>query len=219
MTRQPEEILQTLPEERMAPYLDKCMGDAEKALSLYVWNTAASGAVYECLSYFEIALRNALDTALSDRHAFMERKGDWLDNKHNEFAPTATDVLVNAHISATRPGGKKPRRGSVIAELSFGFWRRLLDERYERHWGAAVMRNFPSLKRNRVNDMKNLRDLVDPIYSLRNRVAHHEPVWQINLSNREADMQRIVQLINEPTSKWVAEQSRLPSVLSHRPIP
>ncbi|WP_233193943.1 Abi family protein [Cryobacterium sp. M25] len=211
-------VYQSLPAERLTPYFEECGQNLDRTLGLYAWNTLASGAIYECLSHFEISIRNALDAVLKSRHAYHHRAGDWLDNRHSEFSENASTTLANARFDAKSKlkGEGSPPRGAIIAELSFGFWRRLLDERYERHWGTAVMRFFPELKRARASDMKTIRDLVEPIYSLRNRVAHHEPIWKISITNREADMLRIIKLIDADTAVWVAARSRVLAVVASR---
>lgn len=213
-----DHVVRALPVERIAPYLSECGNNSAAALGLYAWNTAASGATYECLSHFEVCLRNSLDAALAGRHEHLKRSGDWLDDRHGELSAFAWDSIADARSNASRGGGSV-LRGAIIAELNFGFWRRLLDVRYERYWGSAVMRRFPTLRRPRNNDMKSLRDLVEPLYSLRNRVAHHEPIWKINLANRESDLFRVIEIIDADMARWAKTNSRLGTVLSQRPGP
>jgi hypothetical protein len=69
----------------------------------------------------------------------------------------------------------------VAAELSFGFWTSLFDVRYERSrtlWprllGHALLdRGSPRTVRTRTR----LSPMLNRVRHLRNRVAHHEPVW------------------------------------------
>ena len=213
-----DNVFQCIPSERIEPYVRRCEGDRRRALSLYAWNTSASGAMYEVMGHFEVMLRNAIDSALASRHNFKKRSGDWLDNNHGELSDKAAET-INAAREEVRHNGKPVTRGAIIAELNFGFWIRLLDRRYESKWGSAVMRTFPKLKRPNNNDMDNLRTLVEPIYKLRNRVAHHEPIWYINISNREADMLQCIRFINEDMAVWTTSASRLRQVLDSCPAP
>jgi hypothetical protein len=48
--------------ERLAPYIRET--PPTEAIRLYPWNIELSGAVYEALHVFEVALRNALDKQL-----------------------------------------------------------------------------------------------------------------------------------------------------------
>ena len=49
---------------RLAPYVAAMGGDYKKAIQLYRWNIALSGAMHEALHVFEVVLRNAMDVQL-----------------------------------------------------------------------------------------------------------------------------------------------------------
>lgn len=211
------EVYSSFPAGRLAPYLIECDEDPIVALQLYDWNTRASGALYETLSHFEVIFRNRMDDALVSRHKFKNRPGDWLDDAHGEFTGPASKAMADAKARASEGSGSSvPPRGRILAELNLGFWRRLLDARYEAIHGSAVMRMFPAFKRRNNADMVNLRQLIEPLYSLRNRIAHLEPVWPLNLSARSDDAIGIIRSVNEQTAMWVANRSRLNALLAER---
>ena len=49
---------------RFGPYLDACSGSEAKAIELYDWNVRVSAALWEILTYLEVALRNRIDERL-----------------------------------------------------------------------------------------------------------------------------------------------------------
>ena len=70
--------------------------------------------------------------------------------------------------------------GQVLAQTTFYFWKRLYSSEYtDTLWKPALKRVFPnkSLQRGQISDA------LEHIYSTRNRVAHHEPVYGNRLEN------------------------------------
>ena len=89
-----------------------------------------------------------------------------------------------------------------FGELTFGFWRYLLTAHYEASlWTPALRHTFPvGMARGTVYD------LVEQINILRNRVAHHEPIYRRNL---QTDILRIEQLLNwisADTADWALDK-------------
>jgi hypothetical protein len=67
-----------------------------------------------------------------------------------------------------------------VAELPFGFWRYLLERRYQTTlWPQALRHDFPHLS---AGGRSMLRDTGLDLQGLRNRSAHHEPIHGIDLS-------------------------------------
>jgi hypothetical protein len=212
-------VLNALPPERVGSYLDAAHRDPYAALDLYHRNSEISAALFETIGHFEVHLRNRLDAALRGRHAFKRRTGDWLDDDHRELSDRAVEAIARARADADKNrrsgwGSHPLDRGHVIAELSFSFWRRLLDRRYENTHGSAVMRMYPDLRQlGRHNaDMAPLRELVEPIHALRNRIAHHEPVWRQHHRRRRDDMVHVIAQTSPELAEWVRSTCRLDSV-------
>ncbi|WP_243784550.1 hypothetical protein [Paracoccus versutus] len=64
--------------------------------------------------------------------------------------------------------------GQVIAQLTMFFWKRLFSETYEVSlWKRAIKRVFP----NKTLDRSDVAAKLEVIYQVRNRLAHHEPVY------------------------------------------
>lgn len=205
-------VYNALPKERLGVYLEASGRNPYAALKRYDENSKLSSSLFEVVGHFEVSLRNTLDTALSSRHQFKKRSGDWLDDAHGEFTDRASEALQRAKEDAVsnRRAGAVSTRGHIIAELNLSFWRRLLDARYERVHGSAVMRFFPRLRMGNYSDMGPLRDLVDPAYAMRNRIAHHEPIWQSNWVKRHAEMLEVLEHSSPELADWVRLNCLLP---------
>lgn len=208
-------VYNSLPAERLRVYLEASERNPYAALRRYDENSKLSSSLFEVIGHFEVSLRNTLDVALSSRHQFKRRSGDWLDDAHGEFSPRASEALQRAKEDAVsnRRLGAVSTRGHIIAELNLSFWRRLLDSRYERFHGSAVMRYFPGLRARAGNNanMEPLRDLVDPAYVMRNRIAHHEPIWQSNWVKSHAGMMEVLEHSSPELAHWVRSNCQLPS--------
>ncbi|XVQ83855.1 hypothetical protein ACQP2K_34245 [Microbispora siamensis] len=105
----------------------------------------------------------------------------------------------------------------MVAELSFGFWVGLLGRgghnRYEmRLWWPALRYAFPGYNGPR----RALHQDLDHLRTLRNRIAHHEPVFRRHLAADAATVERVVRYICPVTAEWLREHSRLEEVLRAR---
>ena len=64
--------------------------------------------------------------------------------------------------------------GQIIAQLTLHFWKRLFSEHYEKTlWKRALKRVFPNKSISRAD----IAEKIEIIYQIRNRLAHHEPVY------------------------------------------
>jgi hypothetical protein len=197
-------------EARTAPYLAACGGDRTAAVRLYVWNIQISAAFQAPLGCLEIVCRNALHQRLSDLFG----RADWwyapslrLHNVAQRIASDAVDETSRRHRIAT------PDR--VVAELPFGFWVSFLGSGsdYEtRLWRPALCRAFPGYRGRR----QPLHRELDEARRLRNRIAHHEPVYGRDLAADHARALRIVALISPEHAEWVRQHDRVPDVLAVR---
>lgn len=75
--------------------------------------------------------------------------------------------------------GKPETPGRIVAELGFGFWTSLFGSGYEQTlWPKLLKPVFPQAT-NRQRRRKALSVRLNGIRRLRNRVFHHEPVYQL----------------------------------------
>jgi hypothetical protein len=204
----------SLSPERLATYLAAAGNDHAAALRLYVWNTRISAALYGPLQALEILIRNGFHRELAAVYG-----GAWYDNPRVPLTPAAAARVGDAKNTLQR-AGRPPDPGRIVAELSFGFWERLLSRgpsgprNYEMAlWRPALHRAFPNARRPRAAIHRPLPDLRD----LRNRIAHHEPIFSRDLPT---DYQTILDVIGwmcADTRAWVIHHSEVPAVLADGP--
>jgi len=203
----------SLSSDRLQPYLRACGGDLTQALRLYEWNVQVSGAFFESLSIVEIAVRNALSARLSEHHGSLA--GYWHDDPLGVLSPQAVDD-VNKARRRVRELGRPESPGRVVAELSFSFWKFLLARRYEATlWTPHLRHAFPHL---RPQSREHVFAALETLNVVRNRVAHHEPIYRRDLNGDMLTLFRVLDWIEPDVRLWAASISRLPTILALRPV-
>ena len=202
--------------ERLGTYLKAAGGDRAKALRLYTWNTAISAAFYGPLQGLEIALRNAMHRRLAECYG-----AAWYDNPAAGFDSACLDRLAAAKTEAAR-AGRAPGPPQIVAALSFGFWVSLLGPggrigptgrkaNYEMTlWRPAVRRAFPH--RSPLTRKQAHRPLND-LRKLRNRIAHHEPIFVRNLLEDHRRILDVTGWISPSARSWMEGHSRVAVLL------
>lgn len=202
-----------LSEPRMATYVSACGGDRDRALELYRANAQVSGLAFTALHYFEVILRNALDLHL---RAWNQQKcGDeaWSLNA----APLLLNVVGLERLKAARSDAwqavgrrREPVHDDVLTQFSLGTWRFLLPS--QRHqgkqqlWDEALENAFPNRHGVRADQ---IAQSVSIVYDFRNRVAHHEPVFALDLRGKRRAMRDVLNSIGGTARKWFAEHDPL----------
>lgn len=210
------EIEATLSAERFATYLCAVGGDKQLAARLYTWNTAVSAAFYGPLQALEVAVRNSMHTNLTVAYGV-----DWYDNQatgldsraQSKVAQTKSDLQRNSY--AVDPP-------HVIAGLSFGFWVSLLGRggrlnptgraNYEMTlWRPALRKAFPhatSLNRTGAHTP------LDYLRTFRNRIAHHEPVFDRHLEQDYQNILDVMAWVCPHKRAWMEAHCRVPDILA-----
>jgi hypothetical protein len=201
----------TISRDRLARHVSDAAGDRTGALQLYVFNTTASEAFYTPLQGLEICLRNAIGSQLLRAFGIT-----WIHRgKMPMLQYPLTDMLANAE-AGLRDDNKPVTHGSVIAELSFGFWVTILSGRYEMPlWRPLLRHAFPL--RPKGIERKQIHGALNAVRRLRNRIAHHEPILTRDLGKDHNTIVRLVSWMCADTADWVAAHSRLPQVLATGP--
>lgn len=207
-----ERILAALSPERFAPYLQNTGGDIQGAVRLYEWNMAVSGVMYEALGILEVALRNALCRQLDAHHGTLT--GQWYDDPFHVLSDPARADIVAAR-RRVRKRGRPETPGRVVAELNFGFWKFLLAKRYEATlWTGHLRLAFPRLQPQR---RAVVYRALDELHMLRNRVAHHEAIYNRDLRVDILTIYRLLDWIDEDLRTWAVSLSRFQPILASRP--
>lgn len=209
------EIEAALSHDRLQPYLDAAGGDRARALRLYLWNTAVSAAFYAPLQGLGVVLRNAIHHQLSGRYG-----SAWHENLDAGLDRGALERIRQA-ISELIRGGSPSDAPRIVSTLSFGFWVSLLGSggrlesgrkaNYEMTlWRPALRQVFThraTLTRRQAHSPLN------ELRVLRNRIAHHEPIFARNLTADHARIFEVMGWISPEVRIWTAHHSQLPALL------
>ena len=163
--------------QRIGRYYTSCNQHVLKTLSLYNGNIRLSQAFLPVLNYFEVVLRNRID--LHYRLRFIQLAGhpDWLlaaALPGGFLARNGCLSSVEKILQARTKLGVRYTHDKLVAELSFGFWRFLFAGKQYQAGGNTLLNIFPGLP-PRCNQNFIYRKLKN-INSIRNRIAHHEPI-------------------------------------------
>lgn len=193
----------------------------QNAVTLYGWNAAISSTFLHPLHICEVTLRNAVSDALSQ---IFGANWPWdpgfvgsLPLKVGRFRPR-NDLMVTAAAVRDRP---HPSTGKVLAELKFAFWEHLFTARYQPTiWDSQIRNAFPEAPAElQPHQLRSkIHSLIVEVRKLRNRIAHHEPIFKRNL---HSDLGRIEDLVSyrcPHTIDWLKQGQMVRFMLGHRPI-
>jgi len=207
------EIRKTLSAPRSATYIAATGGDTVKAVELYGWNARVSAAFMLPAHFAEIATRNAAADVLERVYG-----RDWPWNPTFEASVPNTG-LYKPRRDLQQVRDRNPTTGKVIAELKFVFWQKLFTVRHDvRLWEPHIAGAFPYAP---TMPAASLRDRIyqdlDALRRLRNRLAHHEPVFTQNLLNELTRTLDLIELRNRSTSDWVRAMEDVTATVAERP--
>lgn len=206
---------------RLQHYLVHTGGDHASAMHLYAWNVAVSGAFWQSLGFFEVALRNALDGQMTTRQRAMSRQTHWIFDDTHELGRDANGS--NRHrqpykdvaeaIRRVRQNRKELSPEQIISELPFGFWHQLVSRHQMFLWPdlADAFPHAPSRAQT------TIQQPVGRLRTLRNRIGHHHRVWSENLHDRYADLLNVAGYLDPALRHFIDQRSSVPSLLASRP--
>lgn len=182
-----------------------------KALDLYVWNSQLGAALMTPISTCEVVIRNSVDDALS---ALYGLRWPWNAGFYSALNTTGRDALVKA-----RNG--QPTTGKVIAELSFGFWENMFKASFDAAlWNPYLNVVLPNLPVGQTVQQSrfHVRQELDKLRRLRNRIAHHEPLLAINATNYLQDIQQLISYRCVDTAAWVGQTNGIAALIAVKPL-
>jgi len=211
-----ERLFRALSSDRMSTYHAICGDNHFEILELYNWNIEISAAFYWPLQAVEVGLRNSLHQSLSQKF------GDaWYDSGRLTLVSDARRQIKQVK-SRLRQDGKPVVPSRVVAELTFGFWEKLLGPgdpsdpilRYEMTlWRTCLYKAFPHARLKRTQAHKPFEYLR----TLRNRIAHHEPIFNRHLRADYDSTLRVLSWMTPEGRAWTEHHTRVPKLLDQRP--
>ncbi len=166
-------------EARLQRYLSACEGNRSKAKTLYRYNIKVSLALFAVIGAFEIALRNAIDKAMRERFG-----KDWL---RDAILPAGIfDVpQCRDHAKIIRSAYERLKRHNqythtnLLSKMEFGIWKYMFSSPQFRATERILLKIFhnkPTSSRTIQYNNAYIFNELDRINSMRNRIAHHEPI-------------------------------------------
>lgn len=189
--------------------------DDPAALVLYAWNAEVSGALLPPLHVCEVVIRNTVSDVLESIYG---NRWPWsltfecsLPDPQQGYSPRRD--LQSARRSASTTG-------KVIPELKFVFWQKMFTGRYDnRIWDGHLRRVLPNL--DPALPVQTLRQQIyrdlEQLRLLRNRIAHHEPIFTRNLAD---DYRKILELVDyrcAVTAAWLDANQQVAVVIKNKP--
>lgn len=155
---------------------------------IYCWNESVTNGFSTLLATVEITLRNSFHREFSRRYGTpsIGLNTHWYDDLI--LSPKSVTKIsdIRGHY---RWRHNAPDPGDIISGLSFGFWKHLLDVTQATDGSAVPLNDIltdllpnyrngsPAHWAKQANQDK-LYSRLETAWDMRNRIAHHEPIWK-----------------------------------------
>ncbi len=204
-----------LSEPRFATYLRHCHNDREQALRLYKWNLELSSAFIVPLHLLEVSTRNAVVEVLEVVHT-----ANWPWNNGFIRSLPNPHAVYSAKRDLSAVASRQPTMGKVVAELKFVFWEKMFTSRHDtKLWNTHITTAFPFAP-NTLTASQIRSQLYNDIYTireLRNRIAHHEPIFKRNLQDDYDKILEIVAWRDDVTAQWMNNFQTVTRLIGEKP--
>lgn len=200
---------------RFSTYLRATTGDIVKALELYAWNARMAAALMIPTHFAEVTCRNAVSDALT---AVYGANWPW-SSAFERSLPSPGRGAYDPRYDLQSTRARHGTTGQVIADLKFVFWQKMFTRRHDqRLWVPHIATIFPNASAIAPNQLRlRVADDLDAIRRLRNRVAHHEPIFVRPLATDLAKMLDLIEIRCVTTAAWVRALEDATSVIADRP--
>ena len=185
------------------------------ALALYAWNAQVSAAMLAPLHLCEVVIRNAVSEALAAVYG-----PQWPWSPVFEASLPTPGVGFNPRRELVRARAHQPSTGKVIAELKMVFWQKMFTGRFDtRIWNLHLRTVMPWL--DPAKTVQDLRRLIhtdlEQLRELRNRIAHHEPIFTRSLAGDFMKIQELIAFRCPTTSAWMVQNQQAQALIQARP--
>lgn len=222
-------IERAISKQRLDSYATASDLDEIDRVARYMWNMALVTALNPSLHVFEVTLRNAIyDASVRLVDLSRLRMPDipcWLDAEPTLlYVKEKEDVERAKSYLGAEPAFRTP--GHLIGKLGLGFWVQLTARVYNdlradgpRLWPRGLPYVFPFKwppgSRKNVpdhHDREMIYDRLHEVRELRNRAAHHEPLWDRDVAHRHARMLELLNWMNRNVAGALALFDPFPAV-------
>lgn len=199
------DLEQALSLERFGRYLDWAAGDRPRGVALYTLNTQVSESLYTPLQMLEVALRNRIHAVM---HAAYHET--WFQDPAIVLKARQAEQVAMA-IADIEFNGKDVTPGRIVAALTFSFWTAMFGPDYETLWQKTLheIGRRPDGKGLRRKDFSGP---LHPVRTIRNRIAHHEPILNWNLRKHYGNIIAMTEWLSPPAAAWCRAHCRFEDV-------
>lgn len=207
-------VRSALSAARSATYITAAGGDTVKAMELYGWNARISAAFMVPAHFAEVTTRNAAADVLTSTYG-----ADWPWDASFERSLPSPVQGYRPRQDLVQTRARQATTGKVIAELRFAFWQSLFTARHDtRLWNGHIANAFPFAAPMSAPSLRSrVYTDLDAIRQLRNRIAHHEPVFTRDLLGDLNRMLDLVELRSPATAQWVRALEEVTQTIVERP--
>ena len=187
---------------RLLRFKSACRFNKKKTLRLYRLNIRLSQAFLATMSIFEIVLRNKIDSHYRMKFPSTENGKGWLFDSVNFggfFTSPNCRRTKDKIKQACDDLGVSFSHDKLISELSFGTWKFMFAGNQFQAGGSTLLEIFPRIP-IQINQSV-VYEKLNQINSIRNRVAHYEPICfgignTVNTQYVRTRFQHIVDLVD-----------------------
>ncbi|OLP44427.1 hypothetical protein [Rhizobium oryziradicis] len=202
---------------RFATYLRAAGNNRSDALALYQWNLEVSAAFIVPLQVCEVAVRNGVVEALEKVHG---ANWPWSNGFIRSLPIPKKTWHYNPQTDLQTVASRMPTAGKVVAELKFAFWEKTFTAGQDlRLWVPHMQSAFPGVPAGTPIPMAraNAFAALQAVRALRNRIAHHEPIFTRDI---QAEYQRLHDMIhwrNPTAASWMDRIQKVTTLIPLRP--
>ncbi len=185
------------------------------ALALYAWNSQVSAAMLSPLHMCEVVIRNAVSDALEAEYG---DRWPW-SYAFESSLPISGKFNMQAHLKTKRKGISTT--GKVIPELSFVFWEKMFTGRFDGQiWNKHLKNVMPNINPawNTQEARRAINQDLNKIRGLRNRIAHHEPIFNRVLSDDFKLIENLIKFRSPITAAWMDLHQQATPFFSTKPL-
>lgn len=205
-----EELTTFFSTPRLLRYYQSSGDSPDEMWALYKWNLEVSSAFQIPLHFCEIAIRNAVADTFCEVHG---ERWPWADSLLYSLDKNSKDKLIESRTKFNNQG-----TGKVVADLDFIFWEGVLSRRQRDFWAKRIRGAFPNLPEGNDDEFRRtIKDHVRHARQLRNRIAHHEPIFDRNLSQHLRRILTVVSWRSMAASELLRSMETVSELLSNRP--
>lgn len=181
-------------------------------MALYGWNARVSAALMLPAHFAEVSTRNGVSDVLAKVYG---DRWPWASD-FRQSLPNSSGYNPRNNLKKTADA--EPTTGKVIAELKFVFWEKMFTARYDdRLWTPYISTAFPNGSPTPAVLREEIYSHLEAIRRVRNRIAHHEPLLTVDLSDLRTRMIKLVRLRSSPTATWVDDMDEAGALISAKP--